>query len=93
MALLVTHIKCEPPGGMLVYVPLIAHHLSSCCLPQPIQGECARRGGAPLAHSAKLIGCKGLWVEESLGAEVNICVWGACASTDMCVWWWARVGS
>ena len=59
---------------MQVYIPLIAQRLFSCCLPQPIQAECVNRGGASLANSTELIGCKGLWEEGSLGAEVNICV-------------------
>lgn len=42
--------------------------LPAACLDQ------SRQRGAPLANSKKLIGCKGLWVEGSLGAEVNICV-------------------
>lgn len=37
-------------------------------------GRIWKERGAPLANSTKLIGCKDLGVEGSLGAEVNISV-------------------
>lgn len=47
-------------------------------------GRVCRERGASLANSTELIGCKVLWVEGSLGAEVNMCVF-ACVFPQSCV--------